>query len=186
MRRGVPDAVDGLTPFKRRFVAEYLKDLNAAYAYCRAIGEPGVWRANAKGYQILHEPAVQAAIKIGEERQLRAAGYSAARNLRELCQIAFLDHREFFDEQGNVKSPTTWTPAQGAAVVGSETVIKNARAGDGHTDTVLKIRQADKVKANEILAKHFGLLVDRVEVSGAEALVKLLQSARDQIGRAHV
>ena len=174
-----PDQPDGLTPFKRRFVAEYLKDLNATYAYCRASGKKAR-RANACGYEILQNPAVQAAIKAGEEAQLRAAGYSAARTLRELCQIAFLDHREFFDENGNLKPPMAWSQAQGAAVVGSETVIKNAQAGDGHTDTVLKIRQADKVKANEILAKHFGLLVERVEVSGAEALVKLLQSARER------
>jgi hypothetical protein len=39
--------------------------------------------------------------------------------------------------------------------------------GDGKTDDVFRVRLADKVRSLEMLAKHFGLLVDRVDHSGA-------------------
>ena len=35
-----------------------------------------------------------------------------------------------------------------------ETLVKNAEAGDGHTDTVLKLKLYDRLKALELLAKY--------------------------------
>ena len=58
-------------------------------------------------------------------------------------------------------------------------IIKNARAGDGqHTDEVHKFRLWDKTRALEALAKHFGLVTERLEVSGWDKLSARLNHAR--------
>jgi hypothetical protein len=44
-------------------------------------------------------------------------------------------------------------------------VKKNATAGDGVIDTIHKFKVWDKPKALSDLAKHFGLLVDKVEIT---------------------
>jgi hypothetical protein len=45
-------------------------------------------------------------------------------------------------------------------------LIKNAKAGDGVTDTIHKLRFWDKTKALDTLAKHFGLVKERIELDG--------------------
>lgn len=97
---------------------------------------------------------------------MRSEALSAQRVLEELRRLAFADLGALYDEQGNLKPLHQLTPEQRAPLAGLETVIKNAAAGDGHTDTVLKVKTWDKVRALEQLAKHFGLLTEKVEHSG--------------------
>ena len=77
-----------------------------------------------------------------------------------------MDGRTYFDADGNAKSVTELTEEQGACLAGFEVLIKNAKAGDGVTDLIHKIKLWDKVRALEMLAKHFALLVDGVEYTG--------------------
>lgn len=97
---------------------------------------------------------------------LRHEGLTAQRVLEEVARIAFLDARTFWDADGNLKPLHQLTPEQGAALAGFETLVKNTKAGDGITDTVHKIKLWDKPKALEQLMKHFGLLQERVDVTG--------------------
>ena len=60
----------------------------------------------------------------------------------------------------------------GAAVASVEVIIKNAKAGEGHTDAVHKIRFNSKTRALEVLCKHLGKRSPNV-------LVTQLQSACD-------
>ncbi len=116
----------------------------------------------------------------GKAKQLDRAELTAARVLQELRRIAFADVRGFFDPQGNLRSISTLTAEQAAALASFEVIIKNAKAGDGVTDEVHKIKSWDKVHALELLAKHFKLLTDRIELVNADALL-----ARLDAGRAH-
>lgn len=145
------------------FVAEYLIDLNATQAAIRAGYSAKV--ANRIGSRLLSKEDIKAAIAQGKGRQLERADLSAARVLEELRRIAFTDMRGFFDAAGNLKPITELTAEQGAALAGFEVIKKNATAGDGVVDTIHKFKAWDKIRALEALAKHFGLLVDRVEVS---------------------
>jgi phage terminase small subunit len=164
-----------LTPKQQRFVAEYLIDLNATQAAIRA--GYSAKTATEQGSRLLTHVQVAAQIADGKARQLAAvqttvdvanadAELSAIRVLEEYRRLAFADVRSFFDANGNVKSMQDLTPEQGSALAGFEVLIKNAKAGDGVTDTVHKFRLWDKTRALESLAKHFGLLTERVEHSG--------------------
>lgn len=153
-----------MTPKQARFVAEYLVDLNATQAAIRAGYSKKT--AESQGHENLSKPEIAEAVKAGKAKQLDEAGLTAARVLEEYRRLALFDVRQFYDESGNIKPVKEWTADMGAAVAGVETLIKNAEAGDGVTDRVLKFRLWDKTRALESLAKHFGLLVDRLEHTG--------------------
>lgn len=165
-----------LTRKQQQFVAEYLIDLNAKQAAIRAGYSPNV--AETNGPRLLRNAQIAAAITAGKQQQLQTADLSAVRVLEELRRLALIDARSFFDEGGNVKPIKDWTPEQGAALAGFEVIIKNAAAGDGHTDTVHKIKLWNKPQSLEMLAKHFALLTDVISVKGDAELVAFLQGAR--------
>lgn len=154
-----------LTPKQQRFIAEYLVDLNASAAAIRA-GYTAK-RANAAGYQLLTNTDIAAAIAIGKTRQLDAAELSAVTTLRAIGYQVTGDIRTLFDAAGNLRPIKELSLAEAALIAGFEVVIKNAAAGDGHTDTVHKVKLKDQARFVEMAAKHFGLLTERVDVGGA-------------------
>jgi phage terminase small subunit len=158
-----------MTPKQALFVVEYLKDLNATQAAIRAGYSAKTAEKNA--YRLMEIEGIQTAIKAGTAKQIETAELSAARVLEEYRRLAFVDVRGFYDEAGHLKPIGQLTAEQGSALAGVETMRRNVEAGDGVTDTVYKIKLWDKVRSLESLAKHFGLLIDRVQISGDLELV---------------
>jgi phage terminase small subunit len=85
--------------------------------------------------------------------------------LEELRRIGFADIGAYFDEQGKLRQIRDLPPEARAALASVKVVIKNVAAGDGHVDFVHEIKQWDKPRALEMLAKHFKLLTDQLEVT---------------------
>lgn len=167
-----------LTPKQRRFVAEYLIDLNATQAARRAGYSSRV--AKQQGTENLAKPIIKAALAAGRAQQLQTADLSAARVLEELRRLSMVDMRSFYDAAGNLKPIHALTPEQGSQLASVEVIVKNAEAGDGHTDRVHKIRVWDKPRSLELLAKHFALLVERVHVGVEDANIALLLAGRQR------
>ena len=153
-----------MIPKRARFVAEYLKDLNGAQAAIRCGYSPRT--AASQASRLLTDANIATAIASGKASQLETAELSASRVLEELRRLALSDVRTLFDEHGNLLPLHTLTSEQAACIGGVEVLIKNAKAGDGITDTIHKIKVWDKTKALELLAKHFALLTERVEHGG--------------------
>jgi len=154
-----------LTPQMRRFLVEYLLGSSAKGAAVKA----GYSRRTAKqgGHNVLHHPAVKRALA----RHLEHANLTAARTLEELRRLAFADVPSLYDDDHQLLPFSLLTPEQRSLIAGVETIVKNAEGGDGHTDRVLKLRVWDKTKALELLAKYYGLLVERVQVDATENLL---------------
>lgn len=147
-----------------RFVAEYLKDLNATQAAIRAGYSPET--AGAQGSRLLTNDEIAAAVADGQAKVLAAAELSAVRTLEEMRRLAFSNAQDLFDTDGNLL-PIHKLPRDIAATIASvEVVKKNLAAGDGQTDTVHKLKTWDKTKALDMLGKHFGLLVDKMDIKG--------------------
>lgn len=182
-----------MTPKQERFVAEYLVDLNATQAAIRA-GYPAR-SAGSVGFENLKKPEIAAAISGRQAVQLRVvnlesptmpsdlhvvkvakAELTAARTLEEMRRLAFSDPRQFFDEHGNLKQIHQLSDEEAACIASVEVVIKNAAAGDGHTDTIYKIKLWDKPRVMEMVAKHFRLISDHVEVTGSVELLARLDT----------
>ena len=153
-----------LTDKQQRFVAEYAKDSNGTQAAIRAGYAPHA--ANRRAYYLLREPLIKAAVAAQASVNLARADLTAARVLEELRRVALSDVRTLFDVVGDLKPLHTLTAEQAACIGGLEVIIKNAKAGDGVTDTIHKIKIWDKTKALELLAKHFALLTERIEHGG--------------------
>lgn len=168
-----------LNPRHARFVAEYLVDLNATQAAIRA----GYSRktANEQGARLLANVSVAAAIAAGTARHLDRAELSAVRVLEELRRLAFSNVHDLFDADGNLRPIHRLTREEAASIASLEVVIKNVAAGDGHTDTIHKLKLWDKVRTLETLAKHFKLLVDRIEVTGIETFLARVAAARKRV-----
>ena len=89
--------------------------------------------------------------------------------IAELALVAFGDIRTVFAEDGSLKRPEDLDDDTAAALSSVEVVTRSA--GSGEVVYVNKIKRWDKVRALELLARHFGLLTDKMEHSGQPRLI---------------
>lgn len=170
-----------LTAKQRRFVAEYLKDLNATQAAIRC----GYSQKTAmqQGSRLLSIAKIAQAVASGKQQQLAKAELTATRVLEELRRVAFLDPGKFYDPKGRLLPVHELDEEVRACLAGLEVARANLNVTDGKRDDewLHKIRYYDKLKALEILAKHFALLKDVVEVTGDwDKLAARLASVRNE------
>jgi phage terminase small subunit len=132
------------------------------------------------GYRTKKTEAKRAA----EAQVLAEAGVTAALVMDELRRVGFATMRHYFDAAGTVRQPADLSDDAAAALASFEVVTKNVTAGDGQQDTVYRFRLCDKIKALELMGKHFGLFVEAVELqqATAEARVARLLAARKRVG----
>lgn len=154
----------GLTPKRARFVAEYLVDLNATQAAIRSGYSQRT--AEVQGCRLLRNAQIAALVAAKTEKQMEKLELTAEMVKERLRLIGFQDIRQLFDEHGNLRPVHELSDTAAAMVAGVEVIKKNAAAGDGVIDTVHKVKVVDPVKALEMLAKHFGLLEEKVVHSG--------------------
>jgi phage terminase small subunit len=157
-----------LTPKQGRFVTEYLVDLNATQAAIRAGYHPKM------AAKLVAKSSIQVAIDEQQAQQLEQAELHAVEVKKAVRVQVVRDIRRLFDAKGNMRPIHTLSAEEAAMIAGFEVVIKNAAGGDGHTDTVLKIRLTDQAKFVELAMKHLGLLKERIAVEGKMTLEQLI------------
>lgn len=148
-----------LTPRQSAFVREYLVDLNAAQAAVRA--GYSARAAASCGPRLLKSPQVLAAVAQAQKERAQRLEVSADDVLRELVRIARVDVGEAFDDNGRLR-PFRDIPEDTRRAISAVDVEELDEGG-----LLKKVKCWDKVKALELLAKHLGLLRDKVEVSGS-------------------
>lgn len=170
-----------LTPKQARFVAEYVKDMNATQAAIRA--GYAAKSADANAHRLMAVDGVRQAIAEARQVFFRALAMSVEEAAAITAAVARSDKRAFFGEAGDLKPVSEWTWEMGQAVAGSETLIKNAQAGDGVTDRVLKLKLWDKPRALDMIHRlHGSYAADKVEVSGELSMVSArLLAARKRL-----
>ena len=96
------------------------------------------------------------------------------------------DIRRLLDRRGNFKPIHQLTEEEAWCIAGAEIIIKNAKAGDGVTDTVLKLKFIDRRGYVELAAKHQGMLTEKVDVNvtgDAEFFAALERGRQRNAGR---
>jgi phage terminase small subunit len=153
-----------LTPKQKRFVAEYLVDLNGKQAAIRTGYSPKT--AEQQASRLLSNGKVAAAVADGQQTVAERLGITHERVLKEFARIAFVDIRKVFDENGYLVPIHELDDDTAAAIAGLDIVENQAGAEistsgikivESHTK---KIKLADKKAALDSLAKHLGLLAD--------------------------
>lgn len=158
-----------LPPNRARFVKEYLIDRNATKAAIRA----GYSKKTAKqlGSKLLTYIDVQAAVNKGLQKHEQSLDLDAGKILRLLQTHATYDHRKFFNEDGSAKDIKDLDDESAQAVAGFEFVnLYEGEGGQKHIFGQLrKYKTSDKLRALEMLGKHFQLFpAQKVEVTGAD------------------
>ncbi|WP_462327360.1 terminase small subunit [Desulfobaculum sp.] len=152
-----------LTEKQRRFVEEYLVDLNATQAAIRAGYSEKT--ARAQGYENLTKPDIAAAIEKAQARLARRTDITQERVLQELARIGFSDMADFL----------SWGP-KGVELTASDGLTRDQSACVSEvSETVTqfggstRIKLHSKTRALELLGRHLGLYpAQRHEVSGPD------------------
>jgi phage terminase small subunit len=148
-----------LTDKQRRFVDEYLVDLNASQAAIRAGYAPG--SASVTGCRLLANAKIAEVLTQRRVDATRRLELTADRVLEEIGRLAFANVADFYvrDENGNLQldESAILDPVKAAAISQVETQTK----ADG-TQTV-KLKLADKRAALSDLARHLGINGEALE-----------------------
>lgn len=144
-----------LTAKQKRFVEEYLIDLNATQAYIRA-GYKNYDSAGVEANKTLNNPKIKQEIDAAMAERSKRTGVNQDRVVNELAKIAFVNIGDVVDlDTGMVKETAT---KEDLACIQS-IKIKPGEFGDER-----EIKFYDKKGTLELLGKHLGMFKDKVEL----------------------
>lgn len=146
-----------LTDKQRKFVSEYLKDLNATQAAIRAGYSQKT--ADRIGPQLIGKTWVREAIEAAQKRREKRTEITQDRVVQELARIAF----------GNSRSVMSWT-ASGMRLRNSDdltedeaAIVSEVRETTTKDGGSMALKTHDKLKALELLGKHLGMFEKKPE-----------------------
>lgn len=163
---------DGLTNRQKRFVEEYLVDLNATQAAVRAGYSEKT--AGAAGSRLLENVNVALAIERAQADRSKRTGITQDMVLNELAKIGFADIRKAVNWG---KSPVDTTSENAdpnglrmypVELVASEQIDDDTAAAVSEvslTQAGVKIKMYDKKAALDSIGKHLGMFTDKVDMS---------------------
>ena len=164
-----------LTPKQKRFVDEYLIDLNATQAAIRAgYSEKSAYSI---GIENLNKPEIQKEVEKRKADRERRTEITQDRVIKELAKIAFSNGSEFArviekpmtDPFGNPVLDTDGNPilCQRVEMVLTDELTDDQRAaiaGIKEGKNGIEVSTCDKVKALELLGRHLGIFEDKVKM----------------------
>lgn len=146
-----------LTDKQKRFVEEYLIDLNATQACIRAGYKTDTARQTAS--ENLSKPYIAAAIDVAMAERSRRTGVNQDRIVQELAKIAFVKMTDVVDRNGRIKEDAT---EDDLSCIESIKYKESDNEYGGSVEREVKI--ASKLKALELLGKHVGMWNDKLNV----------------------
>lgn len=164
-----------LTDKQKRFVDEYLIDLNGKQAAIRAGYKEKT--AEQQASRLLSNVKVQAAIKKRMEEREKRTEITQDRVLQELAKIGFADIKDFL-RFGTEKTLVGYDEEDGEMVPVYDykqvVEVKPSEQVDGtlisevsiSAKGVFSFKMHDKMKALDMMGKHLGMFKDRIEHSG--------------------
>ena len=149
-----------MTPRRRRFVEEYLVDLNAQAAARRA----GYSAGNKDHARLARTPEVAAAIAAAMAERSRRTGITADAVLAELARIGFSNMLDYMrvGETGELVVDLSTLDRDKAAAIAEITVedLKDSRRADAGERQRIRFKLLDKRGALVDLGKHLGVFRD--------------------------
>lgn len=148
-----------MTKKQKRFVEEYLIDLNATQAAIRAGYSSDT--AQEQSSRLLSNVMVKTAVDKAMAERSKRTGINQDRVLLELAKIAFLNPTDVIDlKTATIREGVT---PEDTAAIQSVKVKKSISEAGEMTECEVKI--ADKLRALELLGKHLGMYQNNVNIS---------------------
>jgi phage terminase small subunit len=171
-----------LTPKQRRFVEEYLVDLNATQAYLRAGYKAKTNNvAGVEAHKLLKNPKVKAAVAAAMEARSARTQVTADRVVQELAKLGFSKMTSFarWGPDGIILRDSEQLSEEDAACVAG---LEQTTIVVGEMEkTTLKFKLHDKKGALTELGRHLGIFIDKTEVTGKDGGPITLQNLRETI-----
>ncbi|MDR3779345.1 MAG: terminase small subunit [Candidatus Copromonas sp.] len=150
-----------LSEQRKRFVDEYLIDLNGTQAAIRAGYSPKT--AQEQASRLLSNVMVRAEIEKKMAERSKRIGINQDRILMELAKIALVNAGDVIDFE-NAKILEDAREDDLAAVASVK--IKTIPGKGGKNGVEREVKLYDKLRALELAGKHLGMFKEKVEVSG--------------------
>ena len=148
-----------MTERQKRFIAEYLIDLNATQAAIRA--GYSVKTAGSIGDENLKKPEINSAIAKEMAKRSKRTGVNQDRVVLELAKIAFVNASDVIDaDTATVRDNATADDT--AAIQSIKVKVFPTKDGEG---VEREIKLGDKLKALELLGKHLGMWNDKLDLN---------------------
>lgn len=145
-----------MTKKQKRFVEEYLIDLNATQAAIRAGYSPDT--AGSIGSENLKKPEIKSRIDKAMAERSRRTGINQDRVLQELARIGFAKITDVVDpETGEIRADASDDDLA---------CIQSIKIKPNEFGIEREVKLYDKKAALVDLGKHLGLFKDKVELSG--------------------
>ena len=163
---------------QRRFVHEYLIDLNATQAAIRAGYSPKT--AHSQGPRLLENVEVQAALDEARQERSEKTKIDAAWVLERLAAEATADINDLYDDTGAIKPMSEWPLIwRQGLVAGIKHQELRDSEGNRTGEFIVDIKLSDRIKRLELIGKH-------VRVNAFQEVVqhKGLENLADRLARA--
>lgn len=161
-----------ISPRQKRFIDEYLIDLNGTQAAIRAGYSERT--ANEQAARLLAQVSIRSQVDKAIEERAKVSKLSAERILLELERLALFDIRKIFNADGSLKRVVDLDDDTAAAIMSVEMVEVGE---EGQLVMSKKYKASDKKGALELAMRHRGMLNDKLELSTP------LVTIRDLTGR---
>ncbi|MDE7422802.1 MAG: terminase small subunit [Lachnospiraceae bacterium] len=164
-----------LTEKQKRFVEEYLIDLNATQAAIRA--GYSVKNPDKIGSELLGKTRVSEEISKAMAERSRRTGINQDRVVMELAKIALVNP----DDVINPEDASVRENASKDDLACIQSVKVKHSSSDKGNITEREVKLNDKIKALELLGKHLGMWKDKVELSGLDEEKTKLDAILEQM-----
>lgn len=161
-----------MTKKQKRFVEEYLIDLNATQAAIRAGYSPET--AGSIGAENLKKPEIKSRIDKAMAERSRRTGINQDRVLQELARIGFAKITDVVDpETAEIRTDASDDDLA---------CIQSIKIKPNEFGTEREVKLYDKKSALVDLGKHLGLFKDKVELTGDMDLNITIDYCEDDTG----
>lgn len=161
-----------MTKKQKRFVEEYLIDLNATQAAIRAGYSPDT--AGSIGAENLKKPEIKSRIDKAMAERSRRTGINQDRVLQELARIGFAKITDVVDPDTAKIRPN--------ASEDDLACIQSIKIKPNEFGTEREVKLYDKKSALVDLGKHLGLFKDKLELTGDMDLNITVDYGEDDAG----
>lgn len=161
-----------MTKKQKRFVEEYLIDLNATQAAIRAGYSPDT--AGSIGAENLKKPEIKSRIDKAMAERSRRTGINQDRVLQELARIGFAKITDVVDPDTAKIRPD--------ASKDDLACIQSIKIKPNEFGTEREVKLYDKKSALVDLGKHLGLFKDKLELTGDMDLNITVDYGEDDTG----
>jgi phage terminase small subunit len=163
---------DRLNDKQRRFVQEYMIDLNATQAAIRAGYSEKT--AGSQSFDLLQKPEIQDAISQAKSERASETKIDAAWVLKRLAAEADADVADLYDEDGRLLPVNRWPKIWRQGLVAG---LKTQVSEDGVA--IIDVKLSDRVRRLELIGKHIGVnaFQEIVQHKGLEGLADRLDRA---------